>query len=82
MAVRTVCASPTLCAVGCMVVFWCVRVGNTSRRKLVRAIGRIPVLGRYFVFVGITCGLASGGAVAVVRCIVLRRFDDVAPGHS
>ena len=49
--------TPISCVVGCLVIFLCARVGNQSHLRVVRAIGRIPVLGRYFVFVGVACGL-------------------------
>lgn len=48
-------ALPLLCVVGSLIVSWCAPAGNCSRFTLIRGIGRIPVLGRYLVFVGIVC---------------------------
>lgn len=58
-------ALPLLCVVGTLIVFWAAPVGNCSQSTLVRRIGRIPVLGRYLVFVGIVCGTVLLGMLAL-----------------
>lgn len=45
--------SPLACIFACLVVFNLAPVGNRSRIALFRTIGRIPVLARYLVSVGI-----------------------------
>ena len=48
-------ATPILCVLGCLVVFILSPVGNHSQYAPIRGIGKIPVLGRYFVFVAMVC---------------------------
>jgi len=48
--------TPALCLFGCLAVSVLSPVGNRSQITLIRGIGRIPVLGRYFVFVAVLCG--------------------------
>jgi hypothetical protein len=43
-------ATPILCVFGCLIVFLVCPVGNCSRYRVVRGIGRIPTLERYGVF--------------------------------
>ncbi len=49
-------ATPLLCVLGCLSVSILAPVGNRSRFTLVRGIGRIPILGRYLVFVVVGLG--------------------------
>jgi hypothetical protein len=49
-------ATPILCVLGCLIAFLLSPVGNRSQYALIGGIGRIPVLGRYFIFAGIVCG--------------------------
>jgi hypothetical protein len=51
-------ATPILCVLVCLIPFLLSPVGNRSQYSLVRGIGRIPVLGRYFIFAGTVCGAA------------------------
>jgi hypothetical protein len=50
-------ATPILCALGCLIAFLASPVGNRSQNALIRGIGRIPVIGRYLVYVGVVCGV-------------------------
>lgn len=58
-------AIPILCVLGCLVAFALSRVGNRSQYALIRGIGEIPVLGRYFVFVALVCGAELLGALSL-----------------
>ena len=51
-------ATPILCVLGCLIAFFLSPVSNRSQYALIRGIGRIPVLGRYFIFAGTVCGAA------------------------
>ena len=80
-------ATPILCVVGCLIVFLLAPVGNQSKYTLIRGIGRIPVLGRYFVFVGIVCGtvllmLLSLYLLAFFSVQSLKLSGDVPPESS
>jgi hypothetical protein len=59
-------AAPILCAVGCIILFLRVPVGSQSRHTLIRGIGRISVLGRYWVYVGI-----AAVATAILYLVLL-----------
>jgi hypothetical protein len=61
-------ATPILCALGCVIVFLVSPVGNCSRSVVTRGIGRIPILGRYLVFVGMACG------AVLIEASCLNRF--------
>ncbi len=56
---------PLLCVGGSLIISLAAPVGNCSRFTLVRGIGRIPVLGRYLVFVVIVCGTVLLGMLAL-----------------
>lgn len=58
-------ASPLACIFVCLAISILAPVGNDSRSALVRAIGRIPVLARYLVSVGLGFGTLLLGLVAL-----------------
>ncbi|GEM_PF-3467432 len=57
--------TPLLCVVGCVIVSILAPVGNHSRSTLLRAVGRVPVLGRYFLFAIFGCSAVLLGAVSL-----------------
>jgi hypothetical protein len=58
-------ATPILCVVACLIVFLLSPVGNRSRSKLIRGIGHVSVLGRYWLFAGVVC------AVVLLELLIL-----------
>ncbi len=58
-------ASPLLCVFVCLIVSNLAPVGNSSRNRAFRTVGRIPVLGRYLVFVSIGLGTVLLGVVGL-----------------
>ena len=63
-----VATTPIVCIIGCVIVFLLSPVANRSRFALIRGVGRIPVLGRYWVCAGIVCGV---GLVAMLSLNLL-----------
>ena len=57
--------TPVLCAVACLTVSILAPVGNHSRFTLLRAVGRVPVLGRCFLFAILGCSAVLLGAVSL-----------------
>jgi hypothetical protein len=60
---------PIMCVVGCLIGFILMPVGNNSRFRIIRGMGRIPILGRYCLFNTIMIGAVLLGVYFLRRSL-------------